>query len=110
MQLYQETRNIVTSGVQATKQFGIKLGAHIMHVLSGLYSDVPWAIVREYGTNMFDAYQKMPPGAVRRPPVIQAPNIMSPFIEFKDYGRGMDKDEVMNVFTQYGESTKRDSN
>ena len=61
MKLQTEPRKFESSGIQETIEYGIEVTAQAMEVLSGLYSDIPWAIVREYGTNMLDAYVKLPP-------------------------------------------------
>jgi hypothetical protein len=112
MRLHLETRAYAEEGALESKDAKIRAGAHIMAVLSGLYSDVEWAIVREYGTNMLDAYialKRENPDATIIPPEIHLPNTFEPYIEFKDYGIGMDYDTVWNIFTDYGESTKQEN-
>ena len=106
-------RNIQSQGVAGEREYKIKIGAHMMMVLSDLYSDPIWAIVREYATNMLDGYTKLRalnPQAKIIPPEIQLPNMMAPHIVFKDYGVGMSFDTVWEVFTSYGDSTKHDNN
>lgn len=39
-----------------------------------------------------------------------APTSLAQYLEFKDFGIGMSEDTIMTVFTQYGNSTKNDSN
>jgi hypothetical protein len=80
--------------------------SHIMSVLTDLYSDPELAILREYSTNALDAQIR---AGVDRPIEVSTPNGLSPFVKIKDYGIGMDADDIRNVYSQYGASTKRDS-
>lgn len=113
MKLATQTRNVEQGGVKATRNFTVKVGAHIMQVLSGLYTNPIDAMVREYMTNMIDAYtalRKVNPNAEIRTPEIHAPGPLTPTLEFRDYGIGMDNETVWEVYSQYGASTKTDSN
>jgi hypothetical protein len=80
--------------------------AHIMSVLTDLYSDPELAIIREYSTNALDAQIR---AGVDRPIEVTTPNGLTPFFKVKDYGVGMDADDIRDVYSQYGASTKRDS-
>lgn len=80
--------------------------AHIMSVLTDLYSDPELAILREYSTNALDAQIR---AGVTRPIEVSTPNGLSPFVKIKDYGIGMDAEDIRNVYSQYGASTKRES-
>jgi hypothetical protein len=110
MQITLDTRNVDIAGSVQSRNFSLQLGGHLMSVLSGLYSQKEWAIVREYGTNMLDGYLALPDGDTRPAPIITVPTPMHPYIEFKDFGIGMPFDLVWDTFTTYGASTKRDSN
>lgn len=80
--------------------------AHIMSVLTDLYSDPELAIIREYSTNAWDAQVR---AGVTTPIEVSTPNGLSHFIKIKDNGIGMDAEDIRNVYSQYGASTKRDS-
>ena len=80
--------------------------AHIMSVLTDLYSDPELAIIREYSTNALDAQKR---AGVSRPIEIVTPNTLTPFFKVKDYGIGMDATDIREIYSQYGASTKRDS-
>lgn len=113
MKIAADPRSVNLSGTLDTVEFTIKIGHHIMTILSGLYKNPVDAIVREYLTNMIDAYvalKRENPNAKIIPPVLHAPSTLSPYIEFRDYGIGMSRETVMNVYAQYGNSTKSDSN
>lgn len=111
MKLREVKREIETSGQLDQVQFSVSLSSHLMDMLSSLYSDPIWAIVREYWTNGQDGmlYLKRL-GGNPKPLEIHVPNDLEPWFEVKDYGVGMDHDTVWNVYTQYGNSTKNHSN
>jgi hypothetical protein len=81
--------------------------AHIMSVLTDLYSDRLMAIVREYATNARDAHIE---AGVSRPIEITLPSRMSSYYHVKDYGIGLDVEGIRNIYSKYGASTKRGSN
>jgi hypothetical protein len=114
MKLETQLKEISMSGTPfAQQEFTIKAGAHIMSVLSGLYKNPIQAIVREYLTNMNDAYVALfreTPDAEFIAPEIALPNALSPNLSFKDYGIGMSLETVFKVYTTYGESTKTGNN
>lgn len=100
----------VTSTLQGEK-IGMKIDPlaldRIMSVLTDLYSDPEMAVIREYSTNAFDAHVE---GFVDRPIEVTLPTNLSPFFRVRDYGEGLDADDIRDIYSQYGASTKRDSN
>lgn len=111
MRLHSENREVEIVGAIESKTAGLRVNRAMMMMLSKQYSDFEWAIGREYGTNMLDAYvslRKRRPDAPFIPPIIRLPHTFSPFIEFVDFGIGMDYDTLWNTFTDYGASTKND--
>lgn len=81
--------------------------AHLMSVLTDLYSDTELAVVREYSTNALDAHID---AGVTRPIEVTLPSPLAPFFRVKDYGTGLSAEDIRNVFSRYGTSTKRESN
>lgn len=81
--------------------------SHIMSVLTDLYSDPEMAVIREYSTNALDAHVS---AGIARPIEITTPTPLSPFFRVRDYGEGLNAEDIRNVFSRYGTSTKRDSN
>lgn len=80
--------------------------AHIFSLLTEkLYSNKPWAIIREYCTNAQDANisAKRPD----RPILLTLPTHDSLTLKIRDYGNGLDENEIREIFTVLGESTKR---
>jgi hypothetical protein len=79
---------------------------HIMSVLTNLYSDTEKAIIREYSTNALDSHIF---AGVTDPIEVTLPNQLSSDLVIRDFGLGLSKDEIQNVYGTYGTSTKRDS-
>lgn len=103
-------REVTSSGVATRAAFGIseKDTAHIMGILrDGLYSDRVLAVLREYSANAWDAHRQA--GKSHVPISVTVPTYNEPFLEIRDYGPGLSVDDVLTVYTQYGASTKRDS-
>jgi len=94
------------SGTEHKMMFDENSVAHLMSVLTDLYSDPELAVIREYSTNALDSQIA---AGVSRPIEVTTPNPLSPFFKVKDYGLGMDEDDIMNIYSKYGASTKRDS-
>ena len=81
--------------------------AHLMSVLTDLYSDTELAVLREYSTNALDAHTE---AGVTRPIEVTLPSPLAPFLRVKDYGTGLSAADIRDVFSSYGTSTKRGTN
>lgn len=79
----------------------------IIGIVTDLYSDRPMAVLREYSTNAHDAHLM---AGVTRPIEVTLPDRWSPFLKIKDYGVGLNHDEIREVYAKYGKSTKSASN
>ena len=80
--------------------------AHLMTVLTDLYSNPTLAVVREYSTNAWDAHVAAGnPDPIR----VKLPNPMNNMLVIKDFGTGMSKDDITDHFSKYGWSSKRDN-
>lgn len=104
------TRSVLASEVVASAEFGISLNdsAHIMTILRDtLYTDKVLAVLREYGSNAWDAHRQA--GKADVPIKVTLPTHIEPTLSIRDYGRGLSRNDIFRVFTQYGASTKRDS-
>lgn len=80
--------------------------AHIMGVLDGLYTNRLRAVIREYSTNAWDAHIE---AGFSGPIEVTLPTSLHPYLTIRDYGEGLDRDGITEVYSQYGRSTKRDS-
>ena len=80
--------------------------AHIMSVLTDLYSDSELAILREYSTNAHDSHIE---AGQTRPIEVTLPSTLHPYLKIQDWGVGMSRDDIVNTYSKYGASTKRDT-
>lgn len=93
-------------------EFSIGDPRWVMRSQADLYSNRELAVVREYSTNAFDANkQKALDEGVDIPPIeVTLPSMLNPYFKVRDYGYGMTRDILADVYTKFGTSTKRDSN
>jgi len=81
----------------------------LMQMLSkNLYSDAVGSTIRECASNALDSH-----AGVDKPIVVSfKANTESSNLEFsvEDFGIGLDADDVKNIISKYGKSTKRNSN
>jgi hypothetical protein len=80
--------------------------AHIMSVLTDLYSDPELAVIREYSTNALDSHIE---AGVARPIEVTLPTNLSPYFKVRDYGIGLSVNDIERIYSKYGASTKRDT-
>lgn len=116
MKLQSHSRLVNTNIKSETRDFGIDAeDAQGLTILlrDTLYEDKILAPIREYITNAFDATEeKFPTKVFNRPTAIhiKLPNSDMPQFSVRDFGHGLTEDEINNIYTRYGKSTKRDSN
>jgi hypothetical protein len=83
----------------------------LMQMLSkNLYSDSIGSTIRECASNALDSHRRA--GSDRPIIVSFKRNKQADTYEFavEDFGIGLDNDDVVNIISKYGKSTKRDSN
>lgn len=105
-----EKEATVTSTMEGEEiSFGIDENSlvHLQSLLSNLYSDSITAVVRELTTNALDSHI----AAGQTAPVsITIPNWTDQNFVVQDFGTGMSVEDIKNVYSLYGASTKRNSN
>ncbi len=94
-------------GAKTEMSFDQNSLAHLMSVLTDLYSDPEAAVIREYSTNARDSHVL---AGITRPIEVSLPSALSPYFKVKDYGVGLSVTEITDLYSKYGASTKRDSN
>lgn len=104
MQIYGEKVNNVASGDFETVLMGLNpenlsQAAHMFR--NQIYSDVPWAVVREYICNAIDEHDKY---QISRPVEV---TLTEESFKVRDFAFGLPKDKVLGVFFQYLASTKQ---
>lgn len=109
MKVETATHEIILSNVGTTGEFKIRNSAKAFNILSsGLYSNKIRAIIRELSCNAVDSH--VGAGKPDVPFEVHLPTILEPWFAVRDFGLGLDNDQVVNVYTTYFESTKTDSN
>lgn len=78
----------------------------VMRSMADLYSNRETAVVREYSTNAHDEHIKF---KVERPIEVSLPTLLDPYFRVRDFARGMSREVLTEVYTAFGESTKRES-
>lgn len=81
--------------------------AHLQSILSDLYSKPHTAVLRELSANALDAQID---AGYEGPIEVTTPNALNPTLTVTDHGIGMSIDDLYNIYTKYGASTKRESN
>ena len=98
----------VLSNVGEVGEFRIRNSAKAFSILSsGLYANKIRAIIREYSCNAVDSHVEA--GNADTPFDIHLPNSLEPWFAVRDYGVGLDEQQVRNIFTTYFESTKTET-
>lgn len=90
----------VAMGIHATAS------AHIMKLLTNLYTNPAAAVVREYTANAWDSHFK---AGQKRPVELTLPSRLQPSFVVEDFGVGMDRAEL-ELYGQYGFSSKSGEN
>jgi hypothetical protein len=109
MKLDVAVNEVVLSNVGTTGEFKIRNSAKAFKILSdGLYSNKIRAIIRELSCNALDSHVGADKATV--PFEVHLPTILEPWFAVRDFGMGLNGDQVVNIYTTYFESTKTDSN
>jgi hypothetical protein len=104
--LYERTGNL--GGRSQAMGIHADAFAHIMDSLANLYEFPKVALLREYATNGRDAL--IAAGRAHLPVEISLPGGLRNSLEIRDRGIGLDADEIFEIYSMYGASTKRESN
>lgn len=92
-----------------SQDFKIKANAKAFKILSSnLYKDKILAICRELICNAYDSHVQV--GKKDVPVVVTVPTAANPNFIVEDFGLGLSKEEVEQIYTTYFESTKTNTN
>ena len=80
---------------------------YVASLLRNNYSNTRLAVVREISANALDANLE---ANSNRPIEIKLPTSMNPTFSVRDFGGGLSQEDVFNLYSKYGKSTKRTSN
>lgn len=99
----------MNGGVQSLGEYRINNSPKAFAILSsGLYANKIRAILRELGCNAVDSH--VAAGRATTPFDLHLPTSLEPWFAIRDYGTGLNHDQVVNIYTTYFESTKTGSN
>jgi len=108
MKMHTVERMAQSEGSISSTKFGIVANAKMVSILSDrLYGNKIRAVIRELSTNAWDSHKE---AGHEKPFDVHLPTLMEPFFYIRDYGVGMSDETFHDVYVQYGESTKDDSN
>lgn len=97
------------SGLSSDGSYGIIFNAKMAKILSdGLYSDKITSIIRELSCNAVDSHVEA--GRATIPIQVHLPTAFEPWFHVRDFGTGLDHQQVIEIYTIYGASTKTNSN
>lgn len=105
-----EKKNTIIStleGEDIEMKFDEKSIVHLMSLMIDMYSNKILAVIREYSTNAHESHIE---SGQTRPIDISLPGVFSPTLKIKDYGLGLNKEDIKRVYSLYGASTKRGTN
>lgn len=112
MILEKQTESNIHQEGESQESIGMSLDLDsaqvLMQMLSkNLYSDDIGSTVRECASNALDSHRR----AKTDKPIIVSFGIVEGNYEFsvEDFGTGLDADDVKNIISKYGKSTKRNS-
>ena len=104
-----ETNKTETNCNLEGKAFSIKNSPVAFEILSSkLYSDANMAVVRELLCNAYDSHKAC--GKQDVPIHVQLPSYLNKNFIIRDYGLGLSKEDVIDLYTTFFHSTKADSN
>lgn len=81
--------------------------SHIIDMLINQYTNLELAVLREYAANALDAHRM---ADQTKPIRVTLPNAFNPTLTVEDWGIGMSADDIRRIYSQYGASTKRNTN
>lgn len=110
----QKEAMIVTDGDEVNESIEMSLDMDsaqiLMQMLSkNLYSDAIGSTIREVTSNALDSHRRL---GINDPVVVSFEMNANNDYQFsvEDFGIGLDDEDVKNIISKYGKSTKRDSN
>lgn len=93
---------------QSTTSMTIDTDSHIflMKMLSKFYADAIGSLIRETASNALDSHRA---AGVKKPIIVSLESVNNRNYEFsvEDFGLGLDDNDVENIISKYGKSTKR---
>jgi hypothetical protein len=100
---------IERNGLASNGSFSIDFNSKMAAILSdGVYSNKIQAIIRELSCNAIDSH--VDAGCGDKSIEVHLPTVFEPWFYVRDFGVGLDHEQVVGTYTVYGASTKINSN
>jgi len=80
--------------------------ANILESLTVMYADSHYAVIREYTSNAFDSHIM---ASSTKPVEVTLPSALNPELVIRDFGIGMSRAGIADVYSFFGKSTKRET-
>ena len=108
MKAILEQKHVARCGVKRQTECGMIVNAKAFEMLARQYSDPVKAILQEIGANAADSHIRA--GKAEVPFKVKLPNSLDNHIRIRDFGIGMSKDVIYNVYINYMKSDKTQTN
>lgn len=101
-------KNIISTldGERITMAFDETALAHLQNMYINIYEDREMAVLREYSCNAFDAHVE---AGNQDPILVTLPTRFNPVLKIVDHGIGLGLEDMREIYSKYGASTKRES-
>ena len=107
MKLDTRTEQVERSLIKSTTDFTVKADAHLFKLLIRQYQNPIYALLREIGCNCMDSLAE---AKKKESFTIYLPNMMNPQIRLVDNGTGLSRQDIEEMYSVAGLSTKNNSN
>ena len=109
MKMITQERTVKSSDGLEITEFDIEKNAKAFKILSSnIYSDKYAALIRELSCNAYDSHIEA--GKQDVPFEVHIPTDREPWLHVRDFGIGLDEEQVRGLYSTYFKSTKADSN
>lgn len=109
MKLQENVSTVHRINIQAEERYTIEANATAFEILSSkLYTKPYLAVQRELACNAYDAHLEA--GIADQPFNIHLPTRYEPYFSIRDFGNGLNKEDLVYLYTTYFSSNKRNSN
>lgn len=95
------------TGRKIDMKFDASALVHLQGLFINMYPEPKKALLREYSNNAWDAQIE---AGYDGPIEITLPSSLSPTLHIKDHGTGLNEQDIEEVYSLYGASTKRETN
>ena len=104
-QSFQQSEEFESVGYRVEKEDMAKM---LRALRDTTYTDKAGAVLREYYANVQDAHSMV--GKEDQPGIVTLPTRTDPTLKIRDFGPGLSPNDITNVYSCFGKSTKENDN